>query len=83
MRDARSWPSAISFRMVDRAHWSFALTCATDNILETGMFLLGLIFIASTTVKTSTVFYVVERNTILVVDGRIGQRRVDRLKSRK
>jgi len=42
MRDARSSPSAISFRTVDRAHWSFALTCATESSFETGiMFVLG------------------------------------------
>ena len=38
MRDARSSPSAISFRTVDRVHWSFALTCATESSLGTGMF---------------------------------------------
>ena len=38
MRDARSSPSATNLRTVDRAHWSFALTCATESNLETGMF---------------------------------------------
>jgi hypothetical protein len=38
MRDARSSPSATSFRTVDRAHWSFALTWATESSFETGMF---------------------------------------------
>jgi hypothetical protein len=44
MRDARSSPSTISFRTVDRAHWSFALTCATVSSFETGMFLYSLRF---------------------------------------
>jgi hypothetical protein len=39
MRDARSSPSATNFRTVDRAHWSFALTWATESSFETGMFL--------------------------------------------
>jgi len=38
MREARSSPSAISFRTVDRAHWSFAPTCATESSFETGIF---------------------------------------------
>jgi hypothetical protein len=38
MREARSSPSVISFRTVDRAHWSFAPTCATDSSFETGIF---------------------------------------------
>lgn len=38
MRDARSSPSAINFRTVDRAHWSFALTCATESSFETAIF---------------------------------------------
>ena len=44
MREARSSPPAISFRTVDRARWSFALTCVTDNSLKTGTFLLSVRF---------------------------------------
>ena len=36
-RDARSSPSAISFRIVELAHWSLALTCATESSFETGI----------------------------------------------
>jgi len=38
MREARSSPSAISFRTVDGAHWIFVPTCATDSSFETGIF---------------------------------------------
>jgi hypothetical protein len=69
MRDARSWPSATSFRTVDRAHWSFALTCATESSFETGMFLYSLLILrASKTGKTLPVRYVVENGAILRID---------------
>jgi hypothetical protein len=52
-REARSSPSAISFRTVDRAHCSFALTCATESSFETGMFLCSIsIFRVAATVNT-------------------------------
>jgi hypothetical protein len=38
MREARRSPTAISFRTVEGAHWSFAPTCATDSSLVTGIF---------------------------------------------
>jgi hypothetical protein len=84
MRDARSSPSAISFRTVDRAHWSFALTCATDSSFETGIFLCPVsIFRASMTVRTLAVRYVVERGAFLGIDGLIGKNEVNRLEGCK
>lgn len=56
IRDARSSPSAINFRIVDRAHWSFSLTWATESSLETGITLCSIsILRAALTVKTLTV----------------------------
>lgn len=84
MRDARSSPSATSFRTVDRAHWSFALTCATDNSFETGIVrVLGSILRAITTVRTLPVSYVAERRALPGVDAQIGQDWIDRFESRK
>jgi hypothetical protein len=77
MRDARSSPSATSFRTVDRAHWSFALTCATERSFETGMFLCSIpILRASTTVRTLPVSYVFADGVLFGVDRQIGQDRL-------
>jgi hypothetical protein len=79
MRDARSSPSAISFRIVEQAHWSLALTCATESSFETGMFLCSILILrASSTVKTLPVCYVIVRGAFSGVDGRFGQERAAR-----
>jgi hypothetical protein len=80
MRDARSSPSATSFRTVDRAHWSLALTCATERSFETGMFLCSIpILRASKTVKQLPVSHVVAESVFFGVDWQIRQNRLARL----
>src|SRR5258708_3565843 len=79
MREARSSPSATNFRTVDRAHWSFALTRATESSWRTGMFVSSvLIFQASTTVRTLPVGYVVGVAGFLVIDEQDAQKQFDR-----
>jgi len=80
MRDARSSPSATSFLTVDRAHCSFALTCATDSSFETGMFLCSIsILRARKTGRILPVTYLIESGVIFDVDRQNGQGWIARL----